>query len=319
MPFTLYFYLRSVELEDQSSLSQPGGNRSAKSLIKEPVADSTEAHSSVNIGNSSVVEESSFYYAFDEHHLPSETLDVKVVDLVDTDDWKSSGKETHSNGPSAEADDKMIHFIPPPYELQSNSQELESITSSTHNGSLEDNEASLDCTANVGVEDVEVSPHAGEVYGEKAVLATEVREFQSRLCCLSDERDKALAIRDEMSKIMGYSIVEADEVGLAVEMEKLEKEELARAVLAEQEAIMDKRDLLMDRGCVVDILQGEISVIFRDVWLLKEKFDARVPLSQSVSLSQTCYLLASSGSSQRSLSNSLNLNDDEAFEILEER
>ncbi|KAI4311192.1 hypothetical protein MLD38_036105 [Melastoma candidum] len=279
----------AVELEDQSSLSRPGGNRSAKSLIKEPVADSIEAHSSVNIGNSSVLEESSFYYAFDEHHLPSEILDVKVgtdmvsqdaleicdanenqitevkepttlhpcdddgksehcinaeagrlsllgkgtmeetvgsrsnssciattvnlanslsdlhfsgtVDLVDTDDWKSSGKETHSNGPSAEADDKTIHFIPPPYELQSNSLELESITSSTHNGSLEENEASLDCAANVGVEDVEAATHAGEVYAEKAVLATEVRELQSRLCCFSDERDKALAILNEMQNV----------------------------------------------------------------------------------------------------------------------
>ena len=30
--------------------------------------------------------------------------------------------------------------------------------------------------------------HAGEMYGEKATLATEVRELQSRLLILSDER-----------------------------------------------------------------------------------------------------------------------------------
>ena len=40
--------------------------------------------------------------------------------------------------------------------------------------------------------------HAGEVYGEKAILATEVRELQSRLLCLSDERDKSLATLDEV-------------------------------------------------------------------------------------------------------------------------
>lgn len=52
--------------------------------------------------------------------------------------------------------------------------------------------------------------------------------------------------------------------------------------------------------------------------LLKEKFDARVPLSLSVSSSQTsCLLASSSGSSRRSLSNSLNLNDGEAAEIPE--
>lgn len=36
------------------------------------------------------------------------------------------------------------------------------------------------------------------MYGEKAILATEVRELQSRLLCLSDERDKSLATLDEV-------------------------------------------------------------------------------------------------------------------------
>ena len=40
--------------------------------------------------------------------------------------------------------------------------------------------------------------HAGEIYGEKAILATEVRELQSRLLSLSEERDKSLAILDEV-------------------------------------------------------------------------------------------------------------------------
>ena len=46
--------------------------------------------------------------------------------------------------------------------------------------------------------------HTGEVYGEKAILVTEVRELQSRVLSLSDERDKALAILDEV--LIGYLI-----------------------------------------------------------------------------------------------------------------
>lgn len=40
--------------------------------------------------------------------------------------------------------------------------------------------------------------NAGEVYGEKAILATEVRELQSRLVSMSEERNKALAMLDEV-------------------------------------------------------------------------------------------------------------------------
>lgn len=36
------------------------------------------------------------------------------------------------------------------------------------------------------------------MYGEKAILATEARELQSRLLNLSDERDKALAALEEV-------------------------------------------------------------------------------------------------------------------------
>ncbi|KAI4304507.1 hypothetical protein MLD38_040004 [Melastoma candidum] len=173
--------------------------------------------------------------------------------------------------------------------------------------------------------------HTGEVYGEKAVLVTEVRELQSRLRSLSDEWDNALAILDEMSKTMECRIAEATEMRIEAEEEKLNKEAAARAALNEQEAMMEKvvqqskilqeaaeensklRDFLMDRGRVVDMLQGETSVICQDVRILKEKFDARVPLSQSISSSQTsCLLASSSGSSHRSPSNSLNLNDGEA-------
>ncbi|XP_059438564.1 uncharacterized protein LOC132171297 [Corylus avellana] len=166
--------------------------------------------------------------------------------------------------------------------------------------------------------------HAGEVYGEKAILATEVRELQSRLLSVSDERDKSLAILDEMHQILEARLAIAEELRKAAEQERLEKEESARNAFAEQEAIMEKviqeskmleqeaeensklREFLMDRGRTVDILQGEISVICQDVRLLKEKFDDRVPLSKSVSSSQTsCILATTSGSSLKSMASDL--------------
>ncbi|KAF5455075.1 hypothetical protein F2P56_024688 [Juglans regia] len=165
--------------------------------------------------------------------------------------------------------------------------------------------------------------HAGEVYGEKAILATEVRELQSRLLCLSDERDKSLAILDEMHQALQTRLAMAEELRKAAERERLEKEESAQNDLDAEEAIMEKvvqeskvleqeaeensrlREFLMDRGRVVDILQGEISVICQDVRLLKEKFDDRVPLSKSVSSSQTSCILATSGASVKGMTSDL--------------
>ncbi|KAM6558611.1 hypothetical protein CsatA_027850 [Cannabis sativa] len=164
------------------------------------------------------------------------------------------------------------------------------------------------------------SMQAGEVYGEKAILATEVRELESRLLCLSDEKDKSLTILDEMRKTLEARLAAAEDLKRAAEQEKLEREESARIFLAEQEEIMENvvqeakliaqaadnnsklREFLMDRGRILDMLQGEISVICQDVSLLKEKFDKRLPLSMSVSSSQTSCKLASSGSSLRSIS-----------------
>ncbi|TYG58575.1 hypothetical protein ES288_D08G234200v1 [Gossypium darwinii] len=165
--------------------------------------------------------------------------------------------------------------------------------------------------------------HAGEVYGEKAILVTEVKELENRLLSLSDERDKSLAILDEMRQTLEARQSAAQELMKAAEQEKLEKEESARNTLAEQEAIMVKmveeskilrqeaeensklREFLMDRGQIIDSLQGEISVICEDIRLLKQKFDDRIPLSKSISSSQTSCILASSGSSLKSRSSDL--------------
>ncbi|KHG22513.1 Golgin subfamily A member 2-like protein 4 [Gossypium arboreum] len=179
--------------------------------------------------------------------------------------------------------------------------------------------------------------HAGEVYGEKAILATEVRELQSRLHSLSEERDKSLSVLDEMHQTLEARQAAAKELMKAAEQEKLEKEESALNAIAEQEAIMLKvvqesetlqqeaeensklREFLMDCGQIVDSLQGEISVICQDVRLLKEKFDERIPLSKSISSSQTSCILASSSSSLKSMASDLGPEQGEATKILEKK
>ncbi|XP_039043721.1 uncharacterized protein LOC120182980 isoform X1 [Hibiscus syriacus] len=165
--------------------------------------------------------------------------------------------------------------------------------------------------------------HAGEVYGEKAILVTEVKELENRLLSLSDERDKSLSILDEMHQTLEARQSVAQELMRAAEQEKLGKEESARNILAEQEAIMMKvveeskilsqeaeensklREFLMDRGQIVDTLQGEIPVICEDISVLKQKFNELVPISKSLSSSQTSYILVSSGSSLKSATSEL--------------
>lgn len=177
--------------------------------------------------------------------------------------------------------------------------------------------------------------HAGEIYGEKAILATELKELQSRLSSLSGERDESLAILDEMRQSLESRLAAAEMLRKAAELEKLEKEESARAALLEQEAMMEKvvqesrrlqqeaeensklREFLMDRGQVVDTLQGEISVICQDIRLLKEKFDANLPLSKSFTASQTSCILASSGSSHKTVASNVGSEHSDSSEVLE--
>ncbi|KAK1352619.1 ELKS/Rab6-interacting/CAST family protein [Heracleum sosnowskyi] len=161
--------------------------------------------------------------------------------------------------------------------------------------------------------------NAGEVYGEKAILATEVRELQSRLVSMSDERNKALAMLDEMRQSLEVRLQEAEREIKAAEQERIDKEEYAHKSLAYENSIMEKvvqeskileqeaeknselREFLMDRGRLVDIIQGEISVVCQDIKLMKEKFDEHVPLSKLLSSSYTLASLTSSSSSITSM------------------
>lgn len=161
--------------------------------------------------------------------------------------------------------------------------------------------------------------HAGEVYGEKSILATEVKELQNRLLGLSDEKEKSIYILDEMRKNLEARLVIAEEERRKAEQEILVKEASARSALVAQELIMEKvveeskllqheaeenaklRNFLMEKGRVVDILQGEISVICQDVKSLKENFDDHASPGKCPLLRQTSSILASSNSSVKSL------------------
>ncbi|XP_068663966.1 uncharacterized protein [Aristolochia californica] len=146
--------------------------------------------------------------------------------------------------------------------------------------------------------------HAGEVYGEKSILATETREFHSLFLSLSDKRDRSLSIINEIRENLSTRLAEAEALKTTAEQEKLQKEESAGKALIEQEVLMDMvvqeskkiqqeaeenvklRDFLVDRGHVIDMLQGEVAVISEDVRMLKEKVDSRLPISKGLSMSQ---------------------------------
>ncbi|KAE8727615.1 hypothetical protein F3Y22_tig00005459pilonHSYRG00352 [Hibiscus syriacus] len=186
---------------------------------------------------------------------------------------------------------------------------------------------------------------AAKVYGEKAILVTEVKELENRLLSLSDERDKSLSILDEMRRTLKARQFAAQELMRAAVQEKLEKEESARNALAEQEPLWwgwlksprfkgrrrkkipsymsflwtavkllthCKYELVIGKIYDCYIYDGhasgvevEISVICEDIRVLKQRFDERILFSKSISSSQTSCILASSGSSLKSATSDL--------------
>lgn len=157
--------------------------------------------------------------------------------------------------------------------------------------------------------------HAAEVYGERVILSTEARELQSHLLRLLDERDKSLAIIVQMRQELEIRLSAAEDVKKVAKKERLEKEAAAQHALAEQQALLEKvlheskllqeeeeqnnklRAFLLDHGCIVDALQGEMNFICQDVRSLKENFDRGVQLSKSVSSRKISHTTSSSSSS----------------------
>ncbi|XP_042016065.1 kinesin-related protein 4-like [Salvia splendens] len=160
--------------------------------------------------------------------------------------------------------------------------------------------------------------HAGDVCGEKVILTTELRDLHSRLVSLSNDRDKSLADLDEMRQCLEVRLAAAENEIRSAEAKKFVNEQCGKQSIIEQKLIIaqvvqESKNLrqqaednaklhafLVDRGQLVDTLQGEIAVICQDVKQLKEKFDQRLPLSRSLFSTQTSFLLASSKSSLKS-------------------
>ncbi|XP_006661697.1 uncharacterized protein LOC102717002 [Oryza brachyantha] len=156
--------------------------------------------------------------------------------------------------------------------------------------------------------------HASEVFGEKSILTTEARELQSRLRRLSDERSNYLVVIDEIHQSLEDRLVAAQQEINVAEKEKIQKEASAQALLDEQEKEMKSiveessklqketeenlklKAFLVERGQIVDTLQGEMAVICEDLSQLKQIVDERVSF---------CKLQRSKMSSLSSLQSSL--------------
>jgi len=116
--------------------------------------------------------------------------------------------------------------------------------------------------------------HAGEVFGERSILTTEARELQSRLQRLSEERNNYLDVIEEIRQTLEERLAAAQLEYEAAEKEKAEKEASAQALLSKQEKEMNSiveesrklqieaeenlklKDFLVERGRIVDTLQG---------------------------------------------------------------
>ncbi|PTQ48382.1 hypothetical protein MARPO_0005s0053 [Marchantia polymorpha] len=140
--------------------------------------------------------------------------------------------------------------------------------------------------------------HAAEVHGEKAVLATEARELRSRVVQLKREKEKALAVLNEIKASLQARISKACQEREAAVAEKVLKEALARECLKKEEEFMAQvaqqsrdlhaetetcnklRELLIESGNIVDALQGEVAVLCEDAEELKEEIE-RMSLSCS--------------------------------------
>ncbi|KAI3773094.1 hypothetical protein L6452_04293 [Arctium lappa] len=149
--------------------------------------------------------------------------------------------------------------------------------------------------------------YAREVYAQKAVLATELEELQLRVSCLLDDEDISLAVLDEMRRALETRLASALIKKELADKEKLENEKSFREALAYQESEMAEvveesyrlkqeasensklQEFLIDRGHVVDMLNGEISDKCR---VLRKEIDFVIPQigsSSSLTASRTSY------------------------------
>ncbi|CAN6360229.1 unnamed protein product [Urochloa humidicola] len=139
---------------------------------------------------------------------------------------------------------------------------------------------------------------AGEIFAEKSILATEAQELQTRLFNISEETKSFVLTIDEMHNTLQRRLAVAEAERAAAEKAKIEREALAQKSLDEQELSLEAakrhskrleqqaqensklRELLTNRGLVVDALHGEMLGIFHSITQLKQKVDMRLPVDE---------------------------------------
>ncbi|RCV17846.1 hypothetical protein SETIT_3G252600v2 [Setaria italica] len=139
---------------------------------------------------------------------------------------------------------------------------------------------------------------AGEIFAEKSILETEAQELQTRLFNISEETKSFVLTIDEMHNTLQTRLAAAEAERVAAEKAKLEREALAQKSLKEQELSLEAaqghykrleqqaqenaklRELLTDRGHVVDALHGEMLGIFESITQLKPRVDMQLPVDE---------------------------------------
>ncbi|KAI5070222.1 hypothetical protein GOP47_0014565 [Adiantum capillus-veneris] len=152
-------------------------------------------------------------------------------------------------------------------------------------------------------ERAEYDLRAAEVYGERSVLSMEARELRSRLLETQAEQERAMSLLDCVRCTLTERLQKAaQEKNSAIEEAKM-KEECAKELLAQEEGCARTlvedfkaleteaetcrklREFLIERGNIVDSLQGEMAVLSEDILNFKKQVDEGIPLSASRSLS----------------------------------
>jgi len=135
----------------------------------------------------------------------------------------------------------------------------------------------------------------GDIFAEKSILAAEAQELQCRLSNISEETKSFVLAIDKMQDTLQRRLAAAEAERAAAEKAKLEREASAQKSLIEQELLLEAaknkskrleqeaqenakmRELLTERGHVVDALHGEMLGIFDSITKLKLRVDIQIP------------------------------------------
>ncbi|CAD6272220.1 unnamed protein product [Miscanthus lutarioriparius] len=138
----------------------------------------------------------------------------------------------------------------------------------------------------------------GEIFAEKSILAAEAQELQCRLSNISEETKSFVLAIDKMQDTLQRRLAAAEAERAAAEKAKLEREASAQKSLNEQELLLEAaknkskrleqeaqenaklRELLTERGHVVDALHVEMLGIFDSITKLKLRVDIQIPVDE---------------------------------------